>query len=70
MNNDDFDELPALRRAYAKIEQRNGELGEKIGVLKQERARLWYALDCLLAGETELAKENARLTLEQVRIDQ
>lgn len=78
---DDFDDMGAMRRKVLKLEQANGDLGETIGVLKQERARLWVALDNLsnAAQSRELDGENlprlkqayavAREALEQVRID-
>ena len=77
---DDFDELPALRRRLAALEQANGDLGETIGVLKLQRARLWTILSDTLAplqdaqnqlGHREAARVfiAARDALKEIKIN-
>ena len=46
---DDFDDMGAMRRKVCDLQQKNGDLGEQIATLKQERARLWLALNSVLA---------------------
>jgi hypothetical protein len=70
----DFDDMQALRRKVLALEQVNGDLGETIGVLKQERAKLWIALGELMqnpyADPHHLQWVQARATLQSIRIDQ
>lgn len=45
--NDDFDDANVYRRKIEELEQMIGRMGLEIGVLKQERAHLYMALDDL-----------------------
>jgi hypothetical protein len=74
---DDFDDMGAMRRKVCAIEQEKADLGIAIGVLKQERARLWLGLEKMVSvmptqgptGSNLRYIEEGREVLKQVRID-
>lgn len=76
---DDFDDIQILRRKVLALEQKNGDLGEAIGVLKHERAQLYIALSGMLvrenpnaiitADQSDTAVRLARETIKAIRID-
>lgn len=73
----DFDDMGVMRRKVCQLQQDNGDLGETIAVLKQERARLWMELEKMVSVMPTLGPtgsnlryiEEAREVLAKIRID-
>lgn len=71
--NEEFDDAIVYRRKIEYLEQKIGDMGLQIGVLKQERAHLYLCLramlDCYLeTGEWNTVILKAQAILNEIKI--